>query len=193
MNCLPAPREIGSCSNDSNIGWPLSISLPKNLSRNTLRELFSCWVIYEGALFISRIRSLTYLCMLYCLVFLTTLGIIYYPCLIVTETHSAIWILKKAEESAKRAITVGCRSVVEWICPCSKNLTELASFMQRFSNVAAATLVTIPLPLYICTVMSYKVWYCFGIFSTDIQKCRKTLQIYYILKPTSNLYSTVIV
>jgi len=69
---------------------------------------------YEEALFISRIRSLTYLCMLYCLVFLTTLGIIY-PCLIVKETHSAIWILKKAEESAKRAITMGCRNVVEWI------------------------------------------------------------------------------
>jgi len=122
MNCLPAPREIGFYSNDSNIGWPLPISLPKNLSRNTPRELFSCWVICEGALFISRIRSLTYLCMLYCLVFLTTSGIIY-PCLDVKETHSAIWILKKAEESAKR--TMGCRSVVEWICPCTKNLTEM--------------------------------------------------------------------
>ena len=99
-----------------------------------------------------------------------------YICLIVKETHSALWILKKAEESAKRAIIMGCRSVVEWICPCTKNLIELASFIQRFSNVAAATLVTIPLPLYICTVMSYEVLYCFG---TDIQKCRKTLQIYY--------------
>jgi len=75
----------------------------------------------------------------------------------VKETHSAIWILKKAEESAKRAISMGCRSVVEWICSCTRNLIELAIFIQRFSNVAAAT---IPLPLYICTVMSYEVWYC---------------------------------
>jgi len=94
--------------------------------------------------------------MFYCLVFLTILGIIH-PCLIVKETHSAIWILKKAEESVKRAITMGCQSVVKWMCPCMKNLIELASFMQRFSNVAAATLVTIPLSLYICTVMSYEV------------------------------------
>ena len=91
-----------------------------------------------------------YLCMLYYLVFLTTLVIIY-PCLIVKETHSAIWILKKAEESAKRANTMGCRSVVKRICPCTKNLIELTSFIQRFSNVATATLVTIPLPL--CIIM----------------------------------------
>jgi len=97
-----------------------------------------------------------YLCMLYYLVFLTTLGIIY-PCLIVKETHSAIWILMKAEESAMRAITMGCQSVVKRICPCMKNLIKLTTFIQRFSNVAAATLVTIPLPLYICTVMSYEV------------------------------------
>jgi len=50
--------------------------------------------------------------MLYCLVFFTALGVVY-PCLDVKETHSAI--LKKAEESAKRAITMGCQSVVEWI------------------------------------------------------------------------------
>jgi len=193
MNCLPAPREIGSCSNDSNIGWPLAISLPKNLSRNTLRELFSCWVIYEGALFISRIRSLTYLCMLYCLVFLTTLSIILLSMFDCHRNSLCYLDLKESRGECKESNYSGLLKCGWMVCSCSKNLTELASFMQRFSNVAAATLVIIPLPLYICTVMSYKVWYCFGIFSTDIQKCRKTLQIYYILKLTSNLYSTVIV
>ena len=144
MNCLPAPREIGFYSNDSNIGWPLAISLPKNLSRSTLRELFSCWVIYEGALFISRIRSLTYLCMLYRLVYHFGHNISMFDC----HRNSLCYLdLKESRGECKESNYNGLLKC-GWmdICPCTKNLIELASFM--FSNVAAATLVTIPLPLY---------------------------------------------